>query len=82
MNEERVAVLESRVERNEKDVTRLFAFFREQSEKAEGDQMKILSELGSMNNKMDRQKSFWAGMVFAFTGIGAVVGSAVAYLKS
>ena len=80
--EERVAVLESRMKRNEKDVGRLFDFFRAHMEKEEEQNDKFLELIGDINNKLNGQKSFWAGMLFAFTGMGAVIGAAVSWFKA
>ena len=80
--EERVAVLESRMKRNDKDVGQLYKFFREHMEEEEKDRKNIISELNKLNNRMNSQKSFWAGMLFAFTGVGAVIGAAVSWFKA
>ena len=81
MLEERTAVLETQVKRNEKDLASLFVLFRKLMKQGEVNEKEILEKLNAMSNKMDNQKSFWAGMVFAFTGIGALIGSAIVYLK-
>lgn len=79
--DERVAVLETQVKRNEKDLTKLFEILRLHMKKEDRDREQFLLLIGNVNNKLDKQKSFWAGMMFAFTGVGALIGSAIVYLK-
>jgi uncharacterized protein YktB (UPF0637 family) len=81
MIEERVAVLEANQKRIEEDITSLFKFMRDHMKKEDKDREEFKQELHEINEKLSNQKSFWAGMLFAFSGIGAIIGSGVAYFK-
>lgn len=81
MIEERVAVLEEQARQVENDITALFKALRDHMEKEDKDRARILSEVHSINESLSNQKSFWSGMLFAFTGIGTLIGTAIAYIK-
>jgi len=77
-SDERIAVLEAKLERNELDITKLFDFIRQHMEQEEKDRVIFLSKLGRIDNTIKNQKSFVGGIVFAVSGAW-VVGCAVAY---
>lgn len=79
---ERLAVLEARQSRTETDVTELFKFFRDHMEKEEQMNDQFLALIADINQKLNSQKSFWAGMLFAFTGIASFISAVVTYFKT
>jgi len=82
MSAERIAVLESRLKRMDRDVGQLYKFFREHMETEEKDRKNIIKELGQLNSTLATQKSFWSGMVFTFAALGALLGGWVSWLKA
>ena len=75
--DERIAVLEAKLDRNERDVTNLFDFIREHMEREEEDRVKFLGHFNELESKLDRQKSFIGGVIFAVTSLWAIITSII-----
>jgi len=75
--EERLAVLEAKLERNEKDITALFKLIREHMKKEEQDRLEFLAKVNETNELLAKQKSFVGGMVFAISSVWAVIALAI-----
>ena len=71
--EERLAVLESKLDRNEKDITKLFDFIRAHMDREERDRADFLDQLTAIKTTINTQKSFVGGMIFAVTSLWAVI---------
>lgn len=71
--DERIAVLEAKLERNELDITKLFDFLRDHMEKEEKDRAEFLEKLGDIDTIIKKQKSFLGGVVFAISAVWAIV---------
>jgi len=74
--DERIAVLEAKLERNEVDITKLFDFIREHMDREEKDRELFLRELSDIRGTIKNQKSFVGGMIFTISAIW-IVGSAI-----
>jgi len=72
-SDERIAVLEAKLERNEIDITKLFDFLRDHMEKEEKDRHEFLEKLGDIDLMIKKQKSFLGGVVFAISSVWAIV---------
>ena len=68
-----MAVLEAKLDRNEKDITKLFDFIRDHMEREERDREKFLSQLTAIKTTITTQKSFVGGVIFAVTSLWAVI---------
>lgn len=83
--EERIAVLEAKLSRNEIDITKLFQFIRDHMEKeekhmekTEKDRKELLTKIDDIEDTLTHQKSFIGGMMFTVSAVW-VFGSAIAY---
>jgi len=72
-SDERIAVLEAKLERNETDITKLFDFLRDHMEKEEHDRAEFLKMLAEIDTVIKKQKSFLGGVVFAISSVWAIV---------
>ncbi len=70
--EERVAVLESLSERNERDKGELFRLFREHMEKEEEDRVSLLVMISNSDKKIDVMKAYFIGGAVVLSAIWAV----------
>jgi len=80
--EERVAVLESLVERNQNDTTALFTMLREHMKKEDDDRELFLTELSNIRIMQQKQKSFVGGVVFTVSSVWAFLVGSLMFLRS
>jgi len=78
---ERVAVLESLSERNQSDITNLFALIRTHMEKEEEDRKELKGMITGIISVQSRQKSFVGGVIFAVSAIWAFAAAVWTLLK-
>lgn len=85
--DERIAVLEAKLDRNEKDITNLFDFIRDieeiiraHMEKEENDRGQLIDRLSGIENGINKQKSFIGGVIFSVTSLWAIITSAIYFI--
>lgn len=78
--EERIAILEAKLDRNERDITSLFDFMREHMRKEEEDRELLLKQIHSINEKLSNQRSFWGGIVFAISVLSALISAGLVWI--
>jgi len=79
--EEKIAVLETKVGRNEEDIAELVEVLKVHTEEEHTSRASVMKSLANIESKLNSQNSFWAGMVFSFTSIGAVIGLAIGLMN-
>ena len=72
-SEERIAALEAKLDRNERDITSLFEFIREHMKREDEHNAVLMTHISKMESRMDKQKSFVGGIVFTVSSIWFVV---------
>jgi len=83
---ERVAVLESKMVRVSSDVDKIFLLIRKQiqnetifQKKYMIEMSKLIGKIGALKSKIDSQRSFVGGIIFAVSGMWAVFLTAVGW---
>ncbi len=86
---ERLAVLESEMRRTRNDVDRIFSLIREQIKNETSFQKKylekmsqLMGKINSLENKINNQRSFVGGIIFAVSGMWAIGAAIAAWLFS
>ena len=72
-SEERIASLEAKLDRNERDIVALFEFIRKHMEKEDKHNETLMAHISKIEGRMDKQKNFVGGIVFTVSSLWFVV---------
>jgi len=72
-SEERIAALEAKLDRNERDITALFKVIRDHMNREDDHNKILLSHISKIESRMDKQKSFVGGIVFTVSSLWFVI---------
>ena len=78
-SEERIAALEAKLDRSERDIAALFEFIREHMKREDKHNEALMSHISKIEGRMDKQKNFVGGIVFTVSSIWFVVAAFAAW---